>query len=46
MTRTQEVEKMESKLAKIERKAEKMRIKLEAKKFGLHKKTAQFLGLI
>ena len=46
MNKTDKVEKLESKITKLESKIYEARVKLEAEKHGLHKKTVKTLGLI
>lgn len=46
MNKTEKVEKLESKLAKLEDKMYKTRVKIEAEKNHLHKSTVKFLGLV
>jgi len=46
MSKTDKVEKLESKLIKLENKIYQTRIKLEAEKYGIHKATVESLGLV
>lgn len=46
MNKTDKVQKLESKLTKLEKKVYETRVKLEAEKHGLHKGTVKALGLV
>jgi outer membrane murein-binding lipoprotein Lpp len=46
MSKTEKVQKLESKLTKLENKVYETRVKIEAEKHHLHKSTVKALGLI
>jgi hypothetical protein len=46
MNKTEKVEKLESKIIKLENKIYETRVKIEAEKHDLHKSTVKALGLV
>lgn len=46
MNKTEKVQKLESKIIKLENKIYEARVKIEAEKHDLHKSTVKALGLV
>jgi len=46
MSKTEKVHELESKIIELEKKIYETRVKIEAKKYNLHKSTVKALGLV